>query len=246
MSMVSEVTTGTQTAWTGKTADTSKASRNAKVSGRTVGEPQLSETAAKYYEELKKKYSNMEFVLVSSDMKEFAKAHAGSFANPNKLAVLIDEEKIERMATDENFRRQYETILNNAASGVSRLAEQMQSSGVKVKGYGMQVDDGGNASFFAVVDKSLAAQRERIAKKAAEKKETRRAEEKKAQRKAFEERIHDRKSDRTGRAEDEEVITASSIEELLQKLKDWKAADLSDHAQTEDERMVGRNIDFIV
>ena len=249
MSMVSEVMAGTQSAQTqqaSEAANTSKTSGKSKVSGKTIGNPQLSEKAAKYYEELKKRYSNMDFVLVSSDMKEFAKAHAGSFANPYKLAVLIDEEKIERMATDENFRKQYETILNNAASGISQLAKKLESSGVKVKGYGMQVDDGGNASFFAVIDKSLAQQRARIEKKAAEKKEARRAEEKKAQREAFEERIHNRKPDKADWSEDEVIITASSIDELLQKVQDWMYADMSDRARTEEERRVGQSIDFSV
>lgn len=249
MSMVSEVMAGTQSAQTQQTseaANTSKTSGKSKVTGKTIGNPQLSEKAAKYYEELKKKYSNMDFVLVSSDMKEFAKAHAGSFANPYKLAVLIDEEKIERMATDENFRKKYEAILNNAASSVSQLAKKLESTGVKVKGYGMQVDDGGNASFFAVIDKSLAQQRERIEKKAAEKKEAKRAEEKKAQREALEERIHNRKPDKAGRSEDEVIITASSIEELVQKVEDWLYADMSDRTRTEEERKRGQSIDFSV
>ena len=43
-----------------------------RVSGRTVGNPQLSEKASKYYEQLKAKFGNMEFVLVSKDMKEQA------------------------------------------------------------------------------------------------------------------------------------------------------------------------------
>lgn len=249
MSMVSEVMAGTQSAQTqqaSEAANTSRTSGKSKVSGKTLGNPQLSEKAAKYYEELKKRYSNMDFVLVSSDMKEFAKAHAGSFANPYKLAVLIDEEKIERMATDENFRKQYEAILNNAASGISQLAKKLESSGVKVKGYGMQVDDGGNASFFAVIDKSLAQQRARIEKKAAEKKEAKRAEAKKAEREAFEERIHNQKSDRVGKSKDEVIITASSIDELVQKVQDWLYADMSDRARTEEERRVGQSVDFSV
>ena len=35
------------------------------ASGKTVGNPKLSEKASKYYEQLKRKYSNMDFVLVS-------------------------------------------------------------------------------------------------------------------------------------------------------------------------------------
>ena len=62
--------------------------------GKTIGKPQLSDKAQEYYKELKKKFSNMDFILVSSDMKDVAKARAASYANPNKLVVLIDEEKL--------------------------------------------------------------------------------------------------------------------------------------------------------
>ncbi len=249
MSMVSEVSAGMQSAQvqqTGGTADTSKTAGKTKVSGKTIGTPQLSEEAAKYYEELKKRYSNMDFILVSSDMKEFAKAHAGSFANPNKLAVLIDEEKIERMAVDEDFRRQYEAILNNAGSQVATLAKKLQASGASVKSFGMQFDDGGNASFFAVVDKSLAEQRERIEKKAVEKKEAKRAEEKKAKKEAFEERLNGDKRDRVHGREDEEVITASSADELVRKVQDWVYEDRADRIWSEEETKVGQSIDFSV
>ena len=47
------------------------------VTGKTIGQPKLSENAKKYYEELKSKYQNMDFILVSNDMKEMAKAIAG-------------------------------------------------------------------------------------------------------------------------------------------------------------------------
>ena len=45
-----------------------------KVSGKTIGNPKLSDEASKYYEQLKKKYSNMDFILVSKDKKEQAKS----------------------------------------------------------------------------------------------------------------------------------------------------------------------------
>lgn len=253
MSTVSEVMAGTQAAQqvqqtqqTQQTSEAANASKKTKVSGKTVGSPQLSEKAAKYYEELKKKYSNMDFVLVSSDMKEYAKSHAGSFANPNKLAVLIDDEKIERMAEDEDFRKQYEAVLNNAASGVSQLAQKLSATGAQVKGYGMQVNDGGNASFFAVVDKSLAAQRERIAQKAAGKKEAKKADEKKAKKEAAQERLDERRSERADSAKDEVVITASSVDELVQKVNDWMFANMSDRARTEEELKVGQKFDLWV
>ncbi|MDE7266129.1 MAG: hypothetical protein K2N89_01530, partial [Lachnospiraceae bacterium] len=99
--------------------------KKVKVSGRTVGNPMLSETAAKYYEELKRKYGNMDFILVSADQKEYAKANASKYGNSNKMVVLIDEEKIERMATDEKYRKQYESVIANAASGLTQLKERL-------------------------------------------------------------------------------------------------------------------------
>ena len=112
----------------------------------------------------------MDFILVSEDKKEQAKAQASNYANASKMVVLIDEDKVERMAEDENYRKQYEAIIANAASGISRLKSSLESSGANVKGFGMQVNDGGTATYFAVLEESSAAQRERIEKKAAEKK----------------------------------------------------------------------------
>lgn len=44
--------------------------KSAVTNGKTIGNPQLSEKAQKYYEQLKKKFSNMDFILVSADKKE--------------------------------------------------------------------------------------------------------------------------------------------------------------------------------
>lgn len=225
--------------------------------GKTIGEPKLSDEAAKYYEELKNKYGDMDFILVSKDMKEMAKSMAGSFANPNKLVVLIDEEKLERMATDEEFRQKYENIIANAKSGLSQLKQSIGSN-TQVKGYGMLFNDGGTASFFAVVDKSLAAQRKRIEQKAADKKEAAKQEAKKEAQEKQEERIRERRNKNTTdetdadawdeygiRMDDRyEMITASSVEELEKKLNDYFYEERSNQVWTEQEKMLGQNVDF--
>ena len=189
----------------------------------------------------------MDFILVSKDQKANAQANAGAYANANKMVVLIDEEKIERMAADENYRKQYEGIIRNAASGLSQLKSQIEASGASgnVKGYGMKVNDGGTASFFAVLKKSSADQKARIAKKAAEKKEAKKAEEKKAAKKEKEEKLHGKK-DTADIEEDEDTITitAGSIEELVKKISDYTFEYKSDTMQTEGERQVGQHIDF--
>lgn len=238
MSAISELVSGLQKPTAEEATGTSKKSN---VSGKTVGNPQLSEKAAKYYEELKDKYHNMEFVLVSRDQKEAAKAQAGKYASANKMVVLIDEDKIEKMANDKAYREQYEGIIRNAASGLSRLASQMQSKS-GVKGFGMQVNDNGTTSFFAVMDKSFAAQRERMAKKAEKKHEAKVAAEKKAKKEAAEERIDKMREKNAGA--DEEIITASSMDELLQKIDDFWQMSMTDYVQTEEEMSLGQSIDF--
>ena len=216
----------------------------------SVGEPKLSDKAAKYYEDLKKKYSGMEFILVSRDQKAFAQSQAASYANPAKMVVLIDEDKIERMATDESYRKQYEGIIANAASGMSQLSKSL-SGNSSVKGYGMKVNGNGTASFFAVIDKSLAAQRKRIEKKAQEKKEAKKAEEKRAKKKEQQEKLEESWKKDSGKTEnlyDEDTVTvqASSIEELLKKINDVTFESMSDYARTEEEKKIGQSFDFSI
>ena len=198
-----------------KTGKTNKenviGTENSKVSktngnyGKTIGNAKLSEEGVKYYQELKNKYSYMDFILVSKEQKANAQANAASYANGNKMVVLIDEEKIERMATDENYRKQYEGIIKTAASGLSQLKSQIESSGQSqnVVGYGMKVNDGGTASFFAVLKKSSADQKARIEKKAVEKKEAKKAEEKKAEKKEKQDKLKEAQQT----SDDDDTIT---------------------------------------
>lgn len=220
--------------------------KTGKVTGKTVGEPKLSEKAAKYYEQLKKKFSSMDFVLVSKDKKAEAEANAARYAAVNKTVVLIDEEKIERMAEDEAYREKYENILNGAQAQITQMQNSLgENSGVKA--FGIKVNDGGTASFFAVIDKSYAAQRERIEKKAEKKAE----EKKKAEKEQRQERLEkqrEKKSKEADRAEDEDfvTVTATTVDELLTKIHDVMYAGMSDRVQTEAEKQIGQRFDFSI
>lgn len=211
--------------------------------GKTIGKPELSEKASEYYQKLKKKFSNMDFVLVSNDMKEIAKSQAGSYANPYKMVVLIDEEKLERMATDEAYRKQYEGIISSAGTKLPELKSSLGNNS-NVKGFGMQVNSNGTASFFAVVDKSLAAQKKRIEKNAQKKAEQKKLTAKKEAKKAEEEDREKKRLEHAEAKEDLVTITASSIEELIQKVEDITCSSRSDFVQTEEEKVRGQHIDF--
>lgn len=220
--------------------------------GKTVGNPKLSETGQKYYDELKKKFGNYDFILVSKDEKENAKANAAKYANGFKTVVLIDEEKIERMATDEKFRKQYEGILSGAAAGLEKLKAGMEQSGANVKGYGMQVNDNGTVSFFAVLKKSSEQQKARIEHKAQEKRAEKKQAAKKAEKEALaernEKRIEKHASERKERMEalkeDTVTFTADSVEDLLKKVDEFYFEERSNQVLSESEKQVGQNIDF--
>lgn len=201
-----------------KTEETEKKTQ---VGGRTIGTPELSEKAAKYYEELKRKYGNLDFILVSKDMKDFAKANASKYGNASKMVVLIDEEKIERMAEDEKFRSQYEGIIAKGASGLSQLKNRLASMGMNVKSCGINVYDNGASSFFATMDKSFKAQSKKQQEKQAAKKAAKKAEEKKAQKEKQQERIKKIREERDDIKETDEDVTftADSIEELMEKIE---------------------------
>ena len=248
MSNISEITTAAGAYETGKstgTKDTQKTTQTGNY-GKTLGKVQLSEEGAKYYEELKKKYSGMDFVLVSKDMKEYAKQNASSFGNANRMVVLIDEEKIERMATDADYRAKYEGLISRAQSQMPQLQNVMATkSGVKT--IGMQVNDNGTASFFAVMQKSSKDMADKLQEKRAEKKKAEKAELKKEQKEKIKENLQKKIADKGDIPEDEEdyvILMADSVEELIKKIDDYNFSLRADSVQTPAEKMVGQSIDY--
>lgn len=231
--------------------------KKTKVNGRTIGSPELTEKAAKYYEELKKKYGNLDFILVSKDQKEYAKANASKYSNTSKMVVLIDEEKIERMAEDEKFRKQYEGIISQGASGLNQLKSKLANMGLNVKSCGMNVYDNGATSFFATMDQSFKSQnktaqerlaRKKAAKKAEEKKAAKKAEEKKQQEKLEEGRM-ERKEIREefyeSDGEGEVTFTADTIEDLISQIENADYLIRRD-IRSSFERQVGQKFDSAI
>lgn len=203
----------------------------------TVGNPELSETASSYYEELKSKYSDVEFVLVDNENADTAKEAASNIVTDKSMIVLISEDEVEQMATDETVRTQNESLIEDAKNQMPDLIEQLKESGANVKSFGIEINDDGTASYFAVVDKSMAAQKERIENNIAEKRAEKKAEAKEANAEKLENR-------RTSRKEDLSTVTSSSMEDLINKIKDVMYEAKADSVMTEQEKMIGQNFDF--
>ena len=149
----------------------------------------------------------MEFVLVSSDKKEEAKANLAQFSNPNKTVVVIDEEKIERMATDEEYRKKYEGLIAITQTKIPDV-KKLIGDNINVKTFGVKADDKGKGTYFAVVKK--------------------------------EKEVEKSKEDK----DEEEVITANSLEELLKKLQEYSMKAMADSVETDYEKNFGTVIDY--
>ena len=216
--------------------------------GKVIGDVKLSDKALEYYKKLKSKFSGMDFVLVSEDAKSAAQKNAASYGNASKTVVLINEEKLEKMATDESYRKKYEGLI---ASG----QKQMQGLSHTVAGFGIEMNSDGTASYFAAVKNASKLQQERIEEKRAEKRAEKKTEAKKAEKEKQKERVEEKHADKKKAEkaadsddewmqEDYEMIRANDIESIFNRVSDYSFHMLSDNVQTEAERMVGGSIDF--
>lgn len=225
--------------------------------GNTIGDVKLSDKAKEYYEKLKSKYHNVEFIAVSKDMKGKVQQNAAAYGNANKMVVLIDDEKLERMAEDESYQKKYEGIIAMSQTKLSEAKNSLMSTGANVKNFGMSVDSDGNESFFATVEKSLDMQKKRIEKKAAEKVKERAQEKKKAEKDLRDEQIEkvrENKAEKTKgeeesdgeKIDDKEYVTfeAKSWDELFDKVRAYSYDDANARVMTDAERMLGAQVDY--
>ncbi len=201
----------------------------------TIGEPKLSETAASYYEELKAKHGDVEFVLVDKANIATAKEQTANIQSNKSMIVLISEDEVEQMATDKNVREKNETLITDAKAQMPDLLEQLKKSGTDVKSFGMEFNDDGTASYFAVIDKSIAAQKERIENKVEEKRAEKKADAKESAEKP-----------NTNQKKDLVTVSASSMEELLKKIQDVMYEAKADSVVTPQEKMVGQTFDLSI
>jgi hypothetical protein len=222
---------------------TSKTSSKTSSYGNTIGDVTLSDKAASYYEELKSKYSDMDFVLVSDDEVDGVEEKAAQYANSDRTLVIINVSNVEQMAEDEDYQKKYEDIISSASEQLDQMKETLGSLAGNVKTFGIKVDDNGNTSYFAVVDKSIAAQKERIEKKAAEKKEEKAKEAKAEEKEKAEEALEEKRAEakETG---DTETLSAHCIEDLMEKITDSYMETRTSQVRTEQEMQVGTQFDI--
>lgn len=181
------------------------------ASGKTEQKKEvtLSKKAQKLLQELKEKYSNMDFFVASYSSNEEAQRYLRQ--GTKEYSVLIDPETLEAMAEEESVRKQYEDVLAGAGDRLAELKEQLGENADQVKHFGISLDKEGNVSYFAELDK-ISESREKQLEKAKEKK----AEEKKQEKKKDARRKEKKEAEEAKR---ERFVEADSIEELAEKIK---------------------------
>lgn len=227
--------------------------------GTVIGNVELSDKAKSYYEKLRAKYHGMDFILVSKDMKSQVAANAASYGNAHKPVVLIDDEKLERMATDESFRKKYEGLIEMSQMKLQDAKNSLASSGANVKNFGMSVGENGKASFFATIENTNALQEKILEKRQAAKKAAKAKAQKADAKREREERIEklrEKNAEKAERAqgddeddvfdEDREYVTfrADSLEDLIAMVSKFAYDNSASSVQTEEENSLGQNIDF--
>ncbi len=221
-----------------------------------VGNPKLSKKALDYYEQLKAKYSDMDFVLVSKDMKE----NAEKYVTGDKDVVLIDESTVEKMANDEDYREKQEGVIDDARDRLQKIADELvnaqDGAGKAVTGFGVHINADGTTTFFAVMAKANQAivsrandiraksrENEKVAMEAAAKR--------KAEKKFAEQRLAEKTQNKADAVEKkgytkpvEVKVEADNVEDLLKKINDTYLSWKMDDVQTEEEKNIGQTIDF--
>jgi hypothetical protein len=184
-----------------KTADTKKTDKNM---------PQLSDKAKALLQDLKKQYSNMDFFVAEYDSEEEAASYLSR--GSKDYSVLIDPEELERMAEDEDVKKQNLALLDEAVGKLGELKEELKKTGKEdeVVTLGVSIGKDGKVSYFAELEKAGERQKEFVDKIREDKKEAAKEAAEKAAKDGTDKYNYDH-SKRT-------TVYADSTEELLEKI----------------------------
>ncbi|MCI9651837.1 MAG: hypothetical protein HFH98_08225 [Lachnospiraceae bacterium] len=222
-----------KTAQAAKDADRAKAGSARKAGGTEEGKkaPALSKAAQNLLKELKKTYSNMDFIVADFETDEEAASLMSR--GTAEYSALFTPEELEKMAADEDVKNKNMKILDGAVSKLDEMKTKLGDKADDVTRIGISFGDDGEVSFFAELEKNSEKQRERIEKQREDKKD---AAKENGKAEAAEYLAHGKP---TGKRT---TVYASTIEELAEKIAnvDWNAV------KEERQSTTGQRFDFTV
>lgn len=201
---------------------TSAASQSKNAKSSEQKQVQLSDGAVNLLKELKKTYSNMDFIVADYETDEEAAAYLSR--GRAQYSVLITPDELEKMAADENAKNENLKVLDDAISKLNEMKKQLGEKGQEVSRLGVSISNNGEVSYFAELEKVSAKQRERIEEKRESNREELKEEMKKQAREKMDELRGRGPASGPGREPAKRTtVYASSVEELAEKIGqvDW-------------------------
>lgn len=117
----------------------------------------LSKDTASYLEKLKEKYGDAEIVVVGNEQANQISNIASNTKTNKNMVVVLTEDELEKMATDETVRSQNEALIDEAMSAIPDVSKKLEDAGLKVDTLGMEIKDG-IVNYFALLgDKEVIA-----------------------------------------------------------------------------------------
>lgn len=194
---------------------TSKTDTTGKTNGtgKTGSGTQLSDKAKALLQELKRTYSNMDFMVTDSESEEESASYLSR--STKEYSVLIDPEELERMAADEDVKKQNMAFLDEAVGKLDEVKDQLGDHKDEVARIGISIGKDGEISYFAELEKAGERQKEFVDKIREDKKE--------AAEKAEADRTGNKPHGYEYERSKHTTVYASSAEELIDKIKnvDW-------------------------
>lgn len=201
--------------------------KKAEETGQAQESVKLSSKAKKYFNELKKKYGNMDFTVANYSSDEEAQKYLSK--GNKQYSVLIDPETLEKMANDEGTRNRYEGIIANAGGQLNKVKEGLGEDAKNIQSLGISIDKDGIVSYLAemVIERNTTDNSANLTEDKTEK--------------------ADKKTDKKEQKDTKNQIQrfkASSIEELIKQIREAQAQEKTNSVETEREKVVGQSFDY--
>lgn len=211
-------------------ADDKKTDNTKKTTNNSV---QLSDKAKALLQELKKTYNNADIYVAEYETDEEAAEYLSR--GSKDYSVLIDPEELERMANDDEVKKQNLSLLDESLNKLGEMKEELKETGREdeVVTLGVNIGKDGQVSYFAELEKNGERTKEFVDKMLEDKKEAA------------------KEADKSGKAQDiynyehskRAVVSANSVEDLLEQIKNFNWDNVKEETTIP---MPGKNFDFTV
>ena len=213
-------------------ADDKKTDNTKKTTNNSV---QLSDKAKALLQELKKTYNNADFYVAEYETDEEAAEYLSR--GSKDYSVLIDPEELERMANDDEVKKQNLSLLDESLNKLGEMKEELKETGREdeVVTLGVNIGKDGQVSYFAELEKNGERTKEFVDKMLEDKKEA----------------AKEAEADKASKAQDKynyehskrATVSANSVEDLLEQIKNFNWDNVKEETTIP---MPGKNFDFTV